>query len=56
MLLLKGARNQLDGLLSQKIDSLRKMLINSSSLIELELDFAEEDIEFVSYENVKARD
>ena len=50
---LKGARNQLDGLLSQKIDSLRKMLLNSSSLIELELDFAEEDIEFVSYENVK---
>ena len=29
------------------------MLVNSSSLIELELDFAEEDIEFVSYENVK---
>ena len=32
---LKGARNQLDGFLSQKIDSLRKMLIDSSSLIEL---------------------
>ncbi len=44
---LKGARNQLDGLLSQKVDSLRSMLINTSSLIELELDFAEEDIEFV---------
>ncbi len=50
---LKGARNQLDGFLSQKIDSLRKMLIDSSSLIELELDFAEEEIEFVSYEKVK---
>lgn len=50
---LKGARNQLDGLLSQKVDHLRKMLINSSSLLELELDFAEEDLEFVSYEKVK---
>lgn len=50
---LKGARNQLDGLLSQKIDSLRQMLLNSSSLIELELDFAEEDLEFVSYDKVK---
>ncbi len=38
---LKGARNQLDGLLSRKIDSLRQKLLNSSSLIELELDFAE---------------
>jgi len=50
---LKGARNQLDGLLSQRVDELRQMLLNSSSLIELELDFAEEEIEFVSYEKVK---
>ncbi|MBK7104898.1 MAG: tRNA uridine-5-carboxymethylaminomethyl(34) synthesis GTPase MnmE [Ignavibacteriae bacterium] len=50
---LKGARNQFDGLLSQKIDSLRQSLVNTSSLIELELDFAEEDIEFVSFDNVK---
>ena len=50
---LKGARNQLDGLLSKKIDGLRQMLLNSSSLIELELDFAEEDLEFVSYDKVK---
>ena len=50
---LKGARNQLDGLLSKKIDGLRQMLLNSSSLIELELDFAEEEIEFVSYEKVR---
>lgn len=45
---LRGARNQLDGLLSQKVDSLREMLVNTSSLIELELDFAEEDIQFLS--------
>lgn len=44
---LRGARNQLDGLLSQKVDFLREILINTSSLIELELDFAEEDIEFM---------
>ncbi|MGK9475746.1 tRNA uridine-5-carboxymethylaminomethyl(34) synthesis GTPase MnmE [Melioribacter sp. OK-6-Me] len=44
---LRGARNQLDGLLSRKIDTLREKLINTSSLIELELDFAEEDIELL---------
>lgn len=44
---LKGARNQLDGLLSAKVGSLRSQLINTSSLLELELDFAEEDLEFV---------
>ena len=49
---LRGARNQLDGMLSQKIDSLRKELINATSLIELELDFAEEDLEFVAKEKV----
>ena len=50
---LKGARNQLDGLLSKKINYLRQKLLNTSSLIELELDFAEEDLEFVSLEKVK---
>ncbi len=45
---LRGARNQLDGILSQKVDSLREDLVNISSLLELELDFAEEDLEFVS--------
>ena len=49
---LRGARNQLDGMLSQKIDSLRKELIDTTSLIELELDFAEEDLEFVAKEKV----
>jgi len=44
---LRGARNQLDGLLSLKVDLLRKKLVDVSSFIELELDFAEEDIEFV---------
>lgn len=49
---LRGARNQLDGLLSQKVDLLREILINTSSLIELELDFAEEDVEFMSLNEI----
>jgi len=50
---LRGARNQLDGILSQKVRGLREKLVNSSSLIELELDFAEEDLEFISLEKVR---
>jgi tRNA modification GTPase len=49
---LRGARNQLDGILSKKIDSLREILINTSSMIELELDFAEEGFEFISNEKI----
>lgn len=44
---LRGARNQLDGILSKKVDTLRSELISVSSLMELELDFAEEDLEFL---------
>ncbi|MCO6473564.1 MAG: tRNA uridine-5-carboxymethylaminomethyl(34) synthesis GTPase MnmE [Melioribacteraceae bacterium] len=49
---LRGARNQLDGILSSKVNFLREMLINTSSLVELELDFAEEDLEFMSLEQI----
>jgi tRNA modification GTPase len=52
---LKGARNQLDGLLSKKVNLLREELINSSSLIELELDFAEEDVEFINLDKIKSK-
>ncbi|MFZ0456625.1 MAG: tRNA uridine-5-carboxymethylaminomethyl(34) synthesis GTPase MnmE [Ignavibacteriaceae bacterium] len=45
---LRGARNQLDGVLSKKVGELRELLINASSFIELELDFAEEDVEFIN--------
>ena len=48
---LRGARNQLDGLLSKKVNELREMLINTSSFVELELDFAEEDLEFIDKKN-----
>jgi tRNA modification GTPase len=44
---LRGARNQIDGLLSQKVNELKEMIINSLSLVELELDFAEEDLIFI---------
>ncbi|MFC2083501.1 tRNA uridine-5-carboxymethylaminomethyl(34) synthesis GTPase MnmE [Bacteroidota bacterium] len=50
---LRGARNQLDGILSNKITYLREKLINISSLLELELDFAEEDIELVSLNDIR---
>jgi tRNA modification GTPase len=49
---LRGARNQLDGFLSKKVEFLREMLLNTSSLIELELDFAEEDIVLLSGERI----
>jgi len=52
---LRGARNQLDGILSARVDELREMLVNVSSLMELELDFAEEDLEFVNLQDARNR-
>ncbi len=43
----KVALNQLKGGISNEISILRNDLLNFTSLIELELDFAEEDVEFV---------
>tara|TARA_B100000989_G_scaffold181229_1_gene136277 strand:+ start:32 stop:1375 length:1344 start_codon:yes stop_codon:yes gene_type:complete len=40
--------NQLKGGVSKKIKKLRDELVNFASLIELELDFSEEDVEFAS--------
>ena len=40
--------NQLKGGFSKKINKLREELVNFASLIELELDFSEEDVEFAS--------
>lgn len=42
----KVALNQLKGGISKEISVLRSNLLNFTSLIELELDFAEEDVEF----------
>jgi tRNA modification GTPase len=45
---LRGARNQMNGILSAKVGEIRKKLIDIASFIELELDFAEEDIQFAN--------
>ena len=52
---LRGARNQLDGLLSKKVNELRTLLVNASSFVELELDFAEEDLEFIGHKELLQR-
>ena len=44
---LRLARSQMKGLFSKQINALREQLIEIASLIELELDFSEEDVEFV---------
>jgi tRNA modification GTPase len=49
---LRGARSQLDGLLSSKVDGLRKTLVDLSSVVELELDFAEENIEIIKKQDL----
>lgn len=47
------AMNQMRGGLSRKINGLRQELIDFASLIELELDFSEEDVEFANREDLK---
>ena len=49
---LRGARNQLDGMLSKNVVELRSSLVDTLSFLELELDFADEDIEFVAKEEL----
>ncbi len=48
----QAAISQMKGALSQKIKTLREELINFASLVELELDFAEEDVEFANREKL----
>lgn len=47
------AMNQMRGGFSNKLIDLRTELLNFSSLIELELDFSEEDVEFANKEKLK---
>ena len=42
------AMNQLKGRFSQELDALREQLLQMASLLELELDFSEEDVEFAN--------
>jgi tRNA modification GTPase len=50
----KIAINQMRGGFSSEISRLRKELLNFASLIELELDFGEEDVEFADRKELKA--
>jgi len=47
------AMNQMRGGFSNEIQKLRELLINFASLIELELDFGEEDVEFADRKDLK---
>ncbi|MFR9165939.1 MAG: tRNA uridine-5-carboxymethylaminomethyl(34) synthesis GTPase MnmE [Dysgonomonas sp.] len=47
------AMNQMRGGFSDKLLHLRNELLNFTSLIELELDFSEEDVEFANRDNLK---
>lgn len=48
------AMQQMRGGISQEIQKLRQELIDFASLIELELDFGEEDVEFANRDDLKA--
>ena len=48
----QSSLEQLEGVLSAKIKKLREDLIQTVGLLELELDFVEEDLEFVDKKNV----
>ena len=50
---LRGARNQLDGYLSSRVGGVRDILIKISSMLELELDFVEEGLEFIETGEVR---
>jgi tRNA modification GTPase len=49
----RQAVHQMRGGFSREIDSLREQLIHFSSLLELELDFSEEDVEFANRDQMK---
>lgn len=49
----RTALNQLRGGFSKKLASLREELIHFASMVELELDFGEEDVEFANREDLK---
>ncbi|HEX5171920.1 MAG TPA: tRNA uridine-5-carboxymethylaminomethyl(34) synthesis GTPase MnmE [Cyclobacteriaceae bacterium] len=49
----QAALNQIRGGFSREINQLREQLIHFASLIELELDFGEEDVEFANREHLR---
>lgn len=51
----QSSLRQLEGSLSEYVQKVRKDILNITSLVELELDFAEEDVEFVPKKEVKEK-
>jgi len=49
----QAAMNQMRGGISEEISKLREQLVNFASLIELELDFSEEDVEFANRDQLR---
>ncbi|MCH5246289.1 MAG: tRNA uridine-5-carboxymethylaminomethyl(34) synthesis GTPase MnmE [Muribaculaceae bacterium] len=47
------AANQMRGKYSSQLGSLREQLLETASLLELELDFSEEDVEFASRQHIR---
>ena len=52
---LRGARNRLNGALGAQVAELRERLLDCAALVELELDFAEEDVELAPGAEIAAR-
>ena len=50
---LRIANNQMRGAFSQRLADLRQQLIDLAALLELELDFSEEDVEFASRDRLR---
>ncbi len=48
----KNSINQLHGYLSGEINRLKRQLVDLASLVELEIDFSEEDIEIIPYDKI----
>ena len=52
---LDSSIKQLEGSLSNFVFNLRKEILDITSLVELELDFAEEDLEFINFNELKTK-
>ena len=52
---LRGARNRLNGALGAQVAALREQLLECAARVELELDFAEEDVELAPPAEIAAR-
>ena len=49
----ESARQQLDGALGEHIRQFRQQIIDATAMVELELDFVEEDVEFANRDELK---